>query len=1175
MAERSISEFVDALAQSQLLTDAQLVTLRKQLVGNPITTEGLAKVLVSQEHLTGWQARQLRKGQTGFVLQQYRLLNPIGRGGMGHVFRARAANTERDVAVKVMARKLTGNETLVSRFRREIRASSKLDSKHIVRTLDAGRVGKIDFMVMEYVNGDQVDRIANSMGRVPVEVSCEIVRQTALGLQHAFERRMVHRDIKPANMMVHWEESGVGVAKLMDMGLVLLMSDEPDEKTVTRAGQVMGTPDYMSPEQGWDTTKVDIRSDIYSLGCTLFRLLTGKIPFTGSNPLQVLSQRLQRDAPSVLTVCDDISPELADVVSRMTMRDPDARYQTPQEVADALAPFSKALTLSDMRAAAKKAADGAGLEPGEITDDNGESDEDSSDASHEADGSYREFLREVEDGSVVDLMLASDPVVSQPIVDAPIIKLDLSPPPRKTGRKKSGRQKPKPTRSQKSGIVAMGVGTLVLAGVAMFAFSGGTPPAPAPVVPPPAPVVNITEAEQMTAAVGDTFTHDIEIEVTTRPATGELRFVAGSSAPATLVIEPTTGHIEWPIPHEQPAGDYAIPVSVVHVNGDFKEVLAKTSVSVIVERTIQNVKLPEPRRSSTIADAGSPFELPMAVEGSTHDDSQLKYELRGKSPEGIQIDAISGLVSWTPDESQIGLHALQVAVLNSKDAQVLDTNRVGILVLPTKAEHVLPKIVAQSATAGTQFHFNLPRSGLKPGSRIPLKRVIEPGPDAPPGLSISDDNDELRWQVPDDIFGTVRFSLLAKLSGPGMTSRNLTGSVPMEIQVAAAKPKDPTSQSTMPPAEEIAKALDELRTTYARTIAQARTTVDKALLANRLLSQCHDGEIGAADAALLQLIEEDLASKSRATDVLLQISRLRAERYGIDELAAAAETFKSFRATGLSQLQQDIVIEDGLRLCRDSITKKGYALTATILSSVKSMLSRSAAGAAGMLYADISSAEEIAGELSKQDQGATNAIRVEELLRLVNRWQFTPVFQNSSSIVYVQATTVQPIPREGRNLWTIEDDRISLTAEQMATLLGFVDTSQQRDRYVLRFELMPSSNCAQIVFAAAGVNSTDFNAHTIVLHAGALGRINALRNNVALNEGEISKRPQVFSDQPNQIEVAVDGAMIAVRLNGTPLSKAQIPGLAKGWLGIAADLRRPDPKLVIRHPRLLLLPENL
>ena len=297
MVETNISEFINNLETSQLLSAAQIASLKKQTAGSNINVENLANVLVSQNHLTNWQARQLMKGQTGFLLNQYRLTNPIGRGGMGHVFRGVNSRTNDVVAVKVMAKKLLGNKALVSRFRREIRANAKLNSPHVVRSLDAGRVGKTDFMVMEYVNGDQVDRMVSRIGRLPVGLACEIVRQVAVGLQHAHEHQMVHRDIKPGNMMVHWSAADEGIVKLMDMGLVLLNEDDADEKTVTRAGQVMGTPDYMSPEQGLDTTQVDIRSDIYSLGCTLYRLLSGTVPFMGTNPLQVLSQRLQRDAP--------------------------------------------------------------------------------------------------------------------------------------------------------------------------------------------------------------------------------------------------------------------------------------------------------------------------------------------------------------------------------------------------------------------------------------------------------------------------------------------------------------------------------------------------------------------------------------------------------------------------------------------------------------------------------------------------------------------------------------------------------------------------------------------------------------------------------------------------------------------------------------------------------------
>ena len=280
--------------------------------------------------MTEWQASQLLKGQTGFVLQQYRLLNPIGKGGMGHVFKAQRSDTDDVVAIKVMARKLKSNQTLVSRFRREIRASARLDSPHIVRALDAGQVGSTDFLVMEYVNGDQLDIILDRIGALPTGIACEIARQAAVGLDHAHAHQMVHRDIKPGNLMIDWNDDDSGTVKVMDMGLVRLNSDQDtDEETVTKAGQVMGTPDYMSPEQGWDTSTVDIRSDLYSLGCTLFKMLSGDIPFKGTNPLQVLSQRLQRDAPSVQTVREDVPNPVAAVVSRMTARDPAARYPEP------------------------------------------------------------------------------------------------------------------------------------------------------------------------------------------------------------------------------------------------------------------------------------------------------------------------------------------------------------------------------------------------------------------------------------------------------------------------------------------------------------------------------------------------------------------------------------------------------------------------------------------------------------------------------------------------------------------------------------------------------------------------------------------------------------------------------------------------------------------------------
>ena len=218
MQELHVTEFITLLKKSGLLTPPQqgsVLELAKSLrtpTSPPIESKAFAEILsaelVRREWMTQWQGNQLLKGQTGFILQQYRLLAPVGKGGMGHVFKARDERNGAIVAIKVMSRKLTGNQTLVNRFRREIRASSLLNSPHIVRTLDGGRVGKVDFMVMEYVNGDQLDSVVVRVSSIPVGIACDIIRQAAVGLQHAHEQKMVHRDIKPGNLIVDWSAEG-------------------------------------------------------------------------------------------------------------------------------------------------------------------------------------------------------------------------------------------------------------------------------------------------------------------------------------------------------------------------------------------------------------------------------------------------------------------------------------------------------------------------------------------------------------------------------------------------------------------------------------------------------------------------------------------------------------------------------------------------------------------------------------------------------------------------------------------------------------------------------------------------------------------------------------------------------------------------------------------------------
>ena len=1163
MPETSISDFLNALENSQLLTDAQLVNLRKQLAGNSLSADELANLLVSQKRLTSWQAKQLLKGQTGFVLQRYRLLNPIGRGGMGHVFRAQTSGSDRVVAVKVMARKLTGNETLVSRFRREIRASSKLNSPHIVKTMDAGRVGNVDFMVMEYVNGDQVDRIANRLGRVPVGLSCEMMRQVAIGLQHAHAHQMVHRDIKPGNMMVHWDEAGHGIVKLMDMGLVLLMADDSDEKTVTRAGQVMGTPDYMSPEQGWDTTQVDIRSDIYSLGCTLFRLLTGKIPFTGTNPLQVLSQRLQRDAPSVLTVCDDIPEEIAAIVSKMTMRDPDARYQTPQEVADALAAVSEPLTLRTLKAAAQAASSDPDVDVSQPTANDVD----------DADGTYRQFLKEVQDGSEVDLLLATDSGASPTAVTAPILDFNVAPAtnPRST-----------PERSQTTGFFGIGIATAGIALLVLAAvfFPGGDDDdsdlESPPVVEAPTfrtPEAVFAKSQVVDANPGKVWTWQPKADVGVAPENGQLLFETDSTAPKDLKIDPQSGAITWNVPMAQPTSRYSIPVRLVHVVDEQRDIVAETTVQVSVVMDVNMVRLPDQRQRPLIAEPETPFTVSVSVDENVAKSIELSYKLPGTAPRGLTLDSVDGTLHWTPLVSQLGRHHVDVAVYEKDGTTALDTTQLTLFVMPTELRHVFSEIPPQQAIAGQPFRFDLPKTELRRNPRNMVSLVIEAGPDAPPGLTISADSDAVLWDVPQDASGVVRVTLVGRLEGNAV-KRPLKGSVMLEVNIAAATSPKPKPSHSMPPADEIKLAVADLLETYGRSVAQARTAGDKITLANRLLLQCYDAESGVTDAALLQIIEEELATKARATDLLLEIARLRTERYGTDEFAAVAPILQSFRKTGLNQLQQDLVIEHGLRLAKATVEARNFTLTTELMRVVKSLMNRSATGSSAQLAADVTTAEGVAAELAEASDSAVDTIKAEELARLLERWQFKPIFRQPAGRVYIQASPTVPIPGDGRDLWKTEGDRLRLKSETQASMVGFLDPSLQLDRYVVRFQLLPGSNCVNLVFGASGTTSDNFNAYAIVLNPSGLGKIHTLRNSKPLNEGKIASPSQNFMDVVNVVEVAVDGPLVAVRLNGTLLSQARIPELTKGLLGLAADLKRPDPQLIIRQPRILLLPES-
>ncbi len=263
---------------------------------------------------------------------RYEIRELLGAGGMGAVYRARHKLMDREVALKVVKTQLVEKSGTVDRFHREVQAAARLIHPNIVTAFDAEQVGDTHFLVMEFVPGQSLAQVIQGRGQLPVALACEYVRQAAVGLQHAYEQGMVHRDIKPANLMV----TSSGQVKILDFGLARLASELPGG-VATQEGWVLGTPDYIAPEQAEDSRQADIRADIYSLGCTLYHLLTGTPPFPTGTFLQKIKAH-QTQAPRPLTEWrPDVPAELVAVVERMMAKDTAQRYQTPAEVAQALA----------------------------------------------------------------------------------------------------------------------------------------------------------------------------------------------------------------------------------------------------------------------------------------------------------------------------------------------------------------------------------------------------------------------------------------------------------------------------------------------------------------------------------------------------------------------------------------------------------------------------------------------------------------------------------------------------------------------------------------------------------------------------------------------------------------------------------------------------------------------
>ncbi|AMV27079.1 Serine/threonine-protein kinase PknB [Gemmata sp. SH-PL17] len=305
-----------------------------EALAQPATDE-LPGELIRREILTEYQARMILSGHADeLTIGRYTILDELGEGGMGQVLKARDTAMDRVVAVKLIRDDRFGSESAVRRFEQEVRATARLAHPNIVRAYDTGVFNDRHFLVTELIAGSDLGHELARRGSFPAGEACHYAHQTALGLQHAHEHGLIHRDIKPSNLLFSAAERTV---KIADFGLAYL--GDSGAGRLTAAGAVMGTPDYIAPEQASSASAADIRSDLYSLGCTLYQFLTGRVPFPADSALAKLVAHASEAPPPLDTVCPGLAPGLAAVVQKMMAKSPNERYQSPLEVAEALAPF--------------------------------------------------------------------------------------------------------------------------------------------------------------------------------------------------------------------------------------------------------------------------------------------------------------------------------------------------------------------------------------------------------------------------------------------------------------------------------------------------------------------------------------------------------------------------------------------------------------------------------------------------------------------------------------------------------------------------------------------------------------------------------------------------------------------------------------------------------------------
>lgn len=326
VSQEQIDQAVDRVRETGGLSALPAVEVGDERIADELTRMGV---------LTAYQATQLRQGNTRLNLGPYVIVDWLGQGGMGQVFVALHQMMGRQVAIKVLPQSKSTNDAIAN-FKREIQTQAKLDHRNLVRAYDAGHDGNVYFLVTEYVPGTDLRRLVRSRGPLTMKQAASVISQAALGLDYAHSEGLIHRDVKPGNLLVTPE----GLVKVSDLGLAGFLDEENDP----RAGKIVGTADYLAPEKITTPLEVAPVSDIYSLGCTLYYAVTGKVPFPGGTTRDKARRHCEETPWHPRKFNPEISDEFVDLIADMMEKDPLERIPTAGDVVQRLEPWADSET---------------------------------------------------------------------------------------------------------------------------------------------------------------------------------------------------------------------------------------------------------------------------------------------------------------------------------------------------------------------------------------------------------------------------------------------------------------------------------------------------------------------------------------------------------------------------------------------------------------------------------------------------------------------------------------------------------------------------------------------------------------------------------------------------------------------------------------------------------------